>query len=88
MTICWLVAVPFFEESYGRSQSLIFRADRACGALHPETLVARALPSSVERADGCGSSARRCMIVWHMRGVLAGAYRGGVGLLPFGRPLL
>jgi hypothetical protein len=71
MTICWLVAVPFFEESYGLSQSLIFRADRACGALHPETLVARALPSSVERADGCGSSVMCCMIVWHMRGGLA-----------------
>jgi hypothetical protein len=86
--ICWLVAVPFFEESCGRSQSLIFRADRACGALHPETLVARAISSSVERADGCGSSAMRCMIVWHMRGGLAWAYRGGVGLLAFGRPLL
>jgi hypothetical protein len=88
MTICWLVAVPFFEESYGRSQSLIFRADRACGALHPETLVARALPSSVERADGCGSCAMLCMIVWYMRGGLAGAFRGAVGLLAFGRPLL
>jgi hypothetical protein len=45
--ICWLVAVPFFEESCGRSQSLIFRADRACGALHVRSHLRLSAPTAV-----------------------------------------
>jgi hypothetical protein len=77
VSICWLSNVPFDEQSCRCAPSLIFRADRACGASDPETLVAFAFPSSVGRADGCGSSAMVRMIVWHIGGVVR-AFPGGL----------
>jgi hypothetical protein len=85
MLVCWLSEVPFYEESCRRATSLIFRAERACGSLHHETLVARALPCSVERADGCGSGAVLRMIVWHVGGLVR-AFFGGLDAVALCEP--